>query len=187
MPSMRKGRSTLKPNGTVAGSGGGNPQVTLIHDLRDAVEQCSSMRAVADSPHDAGGSPSGDPRAGCPRGLGADSLDVVTDKRVKLDLDEFGLSADLPRPESPADEVQQVPYRPVQFRDDDLPTALARSAAWLRRAQQWLGEPLDVIAIHLDYDDRAGSPYYEVKLLCNEEDLAGAPLAIRRAAQSGDH
>ena len=66
-------------------------------------------------------------------------------------------------------------------------TALARSAAWLRRAQQWLGEPLDVIAIHLDYDDRAGSPYYEVKLLCNEEDLAGAPLAVRRVAQAGDH
>jgi hypothetical protein len=35
-----------------------------------------------------------------------------------------------------------------------------------------------VIAIHLDYDDRADSAYYEVKLLCNEEDLAGAPLAI---------
>jgi hypothetical protein len=62
-----------------------------------------------------------------------------------------------------------------------------RYAPWLRRAQQWLGEPLDVIAIHLDYDDRAGSPYYEVKLLCNEEDLAGAPLAVRRVAQSGDH
>jgi len=108
----------------------------------------------------------------------------VTNNRVELDLDEAGLSADLPRPESPADEVQQVPYRPVQFRDDDLPTALARSAAWLRRAQQWLGEPLDVIAIHLDYDDRAGSPYYEVKLLCNEEDLAGAPLALRRVAQT---
>jgi hypothetical protein len=110
----------------------------------------------------------------------------VTDKRVELDLDEAGLSRDLPRPESPADEVQQVPYRPVQFRDDDLPTALERSATWLRRAQQWLGEPLDVIAIHLDYDDRAGSPYYEVKLLCNEEDLAGAPLAVRQAAQPGD-
>ena len=103
---------------------------------------------------------------------------------MELDLDEAGLSTDLPRPESPADEVQQVPYRPVQFRDDDLPTALERSAVWLRRAQQWLGEPLDVIAIHLDYDDRAGSPYYEVKLLCNEEDLAGAPLAVRRVAQS---
>ena len=34
---------------------------------------------------------------------------------------------------------------------------------------------------YLDYDDAAGAPYYEVKLLCNEEDLAGAPLAIRRA------
>ena len=111
----------------------------------------------------------------------------MTDSTVELDLDEAGLARDLPRPESPADEVQQVPYRPVQFRDDDLPTALERSAAWLRRAQQWLGEPLDVIAIHLDYDDRAGSPYYEVKLLCNEEDLAGAPQAIRRVAQSEDH
>jgi hypothetical protein len=111
----------------------------------------------------------------------------VTDKSVELELDEAGLSTDLPRPESPADEVQQVPYRPVQFCDDDLPTALERSAAWLRRAQQWLGEPLDVIAIHLDYDDRAGSPYYEVKLLCNEEDLAGAPLAVRRVAQLRDH
>jgi endonuclease/exonuclease/phosphatase family metal-dependent hydrolase len=106
---------------------------------------------------------------------------------VELELDEAGLSADLPRPESPADEVQQVPYRPVQFRDDDLPTALERSAVWLRRAQQWLGEPLDVIAIHLDYDDRAGSPYYEVKLLCNEEDLAGAPLAVRHATQPRGH
>ena len=47
-----------------------------------------------------------------------------------------------------------------------------------------LGEPLDVIAIHLDYDDREGSPYYEVKLLCNEEDLAGAPLAVRLAQQA---
>jgi endonuclease/exonuclease/phosphatase family metal-dependent hydrolase len=111
----------------------------------------------------------------------------VTDKTVDLDLDEAGLATDLPRPESAADEVQQVPYRPVQFRDDDLPTALERSASWLRRAQEWLGEPLDVIAIHLDYDDRAGSPYYEVKLLCNEEDLAGAPLAVRRVGQSGDH
>jgi hypothetical protein len=126
------------------------------------------------------------PRASCPAPLVTDNLDVVTDETVELDLDEAGLATDLPRPESPADEVQQVPYRPVQFRDDDLPTALERSAAWLRRAQQWLGEPLDVIAIHLDYDDRAGSPYYEVKLLCNEEDLAGAPLAVRRVAQSRD-
>ena len=123
----------------------------------------------------------------CPRRHGPDSLDVVTDNPVELELDDAGLATDLPRPADPADEVQQVPYRPVQFRDDDLPTALERSAAWLRRAQQWLGEPLDVIAIHLDYDDRAGSPYYEVKLLCNEEDLAGAPLAVRRVAQPGTH
>lgn len=105
----------------------------------------------------------------------------MSEKTVELDLDDSGMAIDLPRPEHPRDEIQQVPYRPVQFRDDDLPTALERSATWLREAQQWLGEPLDVIAIHLDYDDRAGSPYYEVKLLCNEEDLAGAPLAVRRA------
>ncbi|MBW0092249.1 hypothetical protein I4I73_24895 [Pseudonocardia sp. KRD-184] len=105
----------------------------------------------------------------------------MSEKTVALTLDEAGLATDLPRPQHPRDEVQQVPYRPVQFRDDDLPTALERSAAWLRAAQDWLGEPLDVIAVHLDYDDRAGSPYYEVKLLCNEEDLAGAPLAVQQA------
>ena len=113
-----------------------------------------------------------------PRNPGA-----VTDHHVELDLDDAGLATDLPRPDHARDEVQQVPYRPVQFRDDDLPTALERSAVWLRAAQRWLGEPLDVIAVHLDYDDRDGSPYYEVKLLCNEEDLAGAPLAVRRAGQ----
>ena len=107
----------------------------------------------------------------------------VTDKTVELDLDDVGLATDLPRPQDSRDEVQQVPYRPVQFRDDDLPSALERCAAWLRSAQEWLGEPLDVIAVHLDYDDRAGAPYYEVKLLCNEEDLAGAPLALRRAGR----
>lgn len=108
----------------------------------------------------------------------------MTDKAIELDLDDAGVATDLPRPQHPRDEVQQVPYRPVQFRDDDLPTALERSAAWLRAAQLWLGEPLDVIAIHLDYDDRVGAPYYEVKLLCNEEDLAGAPLAVRAARQA---
>jgi hypothetical protein len=104
----------------------------------------------------------------------------VSDKTVELQLDDAGLAVDLPRPADSRDVVQDVPFRPVQFRDDDLPSALERSAEWLRRAQQWLGEPMDVIAIHLDYDDRDGSPYYEVKLLCNEEDLAGAPLAVRR-------
>ena len=103
----------------------------------------------------------------------------MSKETVELTLDDSGLAMDLPGPEHPRDEVQQVPYRPVQFRDDDLPSALERAARWLRTAQEWLGEPLDVIAVHLDYDDRAGSPYYEVKLLCNEEDLAGAPLAIR--------
>jgi len=109
----------------------------------------------------------------------------VSEKTVELDLDEVGLATDLPRPPDSRDEVQQVPYRPVQFRDDDLPSALERAARWLRSAQDWLGEPLDVIAVHLDYDDRAGAPYYEVKLLCNEEDLAGAPIAMRRAVQDG--
>jgi hypothetical protein len=109
----------------------------------------------------------------------------VSDKTVELHLDEAGLAADLPRPGAARDGIQDVPFRPVQFRDDDLPAALERSAQWLRQAQQWLGEPLDVIAVHLDYDDKDGSPYYEVKLLCNEEDLAGAPLAVRRAERGG--
>lgn len=100
---------------------------------------------------------------------------------VSLELDEAGVSVDLPRPAHEGDQVYGVPYRPVEFRDDDLPTALERSAAWLRRTQEWLGEPVDVIAIHLDYDDSEGSPYYDVKLLCNEEDLAGAPIALRAA------
>ncbi|MFR9800976.1 hypothetical protein ACL02T_01580 [Pseudonocardia sp. RS010] len=109
----------------------------------------------------------------------------MSDNLVELQLDDAGLSGDLPRPHGgEQDEIQDVPFRPVVFRDDDLPSALARSAEWLRDAQEWLGEPLDVIAIHLDYDDRAGAPYYEVKLLCNEEDLAGAPLARRRAESS---
>jgi hypothetical protein len=105
----------------------------------------------------------------------------VSEKPVELPLDDTGLSAELPRTEHPQDQIHDVPFRPVHFRDDDLPTALERSAEWLRRVQAWLGEPVDVIAIHLDYDDRAGSPYYEVKLLCNDEDLAGAPVAMRAA------
>lgn len=103
----------------------------------------------------------------------------MNEQSIELDLDDTGVATSLPRPVHQRDEVQQVPYRPVQFRDDDLPTALERSAAWLRSAQEWLGEPLDVIAVHLDYDERNGRPYYEVKLLCNEEDLAGAPIAVR--------
>ncbi|GAA2989387.1 hypothetical protein LV75_003054 [Actinokineospora diospyrosa] len=98
---------------------------------------------------------------------------------IALRLDDVGVSVDLPRPANPGDQVQGVPYRPVEFRDDDLPTALERAASWLRRTQDWLGEPVDVIAIHLDYDDREGRPYYDVKLLCNDEDLAGAPIALR--------
>jgi hypothetical protein len=105
----------------------------------------------------------------------------VTEQRVVLDLNETGVAVDLPRLDHAQDEVQGVPYRPVDFRDDNLPTALERAAAWLRKAEDWLGEPLDVIAIHLDYDDSDNSPYYEVKLLCNDEDLAGAPIAVRAA------
>jgi hypothetical protein len=110
----------------------------------------------------------------------------VSENPVDLQLDDAGLAAELPRPDHPQDQIHDVPFRPVQFRDDDLPTALERSAAWLRRAQEWLGEPVDVIAIHLDYDDQTGSPYYEVKLLCNDEDLAGAPVALRAARQLPD-
>ena len=116
---------------------------------------------------------------GLPAGPHPTTLGEVSEQMVELDLDDEGVATELPRPEHQRDEVQQVPYRPVQFRDDDLPSALERAARWLRTAQDWLGEPLDVIAVHLDYDDRAGSPYYEVKLLCNEEDLAGAPIALR--------
>ena len=111
------------------------------------------------------------------------TLGGVSEQSIELDLNDTGVSVDLPAPTHDGDAVQQVPYRPVQFRDDDLAAALERSAAWLRRAQEWLGEPVDVIAIHLDYDDSDGSPYYDLKLLCNEEDLAGAPIAAR--AQEG--
>lgn len=103
----------------------------------------------------------------------------VTEQTIHLELDDSGLAPELPVPTNPRDGVQDVPYRPVEFRDDDLAAALERCAAWIRSTQEWLGEPLDVIAIHLDYDEREGSPYYDVKLLCNEEDLAGAPLALR--------
>lgn len=103
----------------------------------------------------------------------------MSEQTIHLELNESGLAPGLPVPTNPRDQVQDVPYRPVEFRDDDLPTALERCAAWLRNAQEWLGEPLDVLAIHLDYDDREGAPYYDVKVLCNEEDLAGAPLALR--------
>jgi hypothetical protein len=105
---------------------------------------------------------------------------------IALELDEAGVSVDLPRPPHQGDLVYGVPYRPVEFRDDDLPTALERSAAWLRRTQDWLGEPVDVIAIHLDYDDSEDSPYYDVKLMCNDEDLAGAPIALREAVHKPD-
>jgi hypothetical protein len=114
-----------------------------------------------------------------PVGLCGATLGAVSEESIELDLDDTGVARTLPRPVHQQDEVQQVPYRPVRFCDDDLPSALERSATWLRRAQEWLGEPLDVIAVHLDYDDRDGRPYYEVKLLCNEEDLAGAPIAVR--------
>jgi hypothetical protein len=111
----------------------------------------------------------------------------MSEKAIQLELDELGVAVNLPRPSNHRDGVQGVPYRPVQFRDDDLPTALMRCADWLREVQGWLGEPVDVIAIHLDYDDREGSPYYDLKLLCNDEDLAGAPIAmnLRQKQQSG--
>lgn len=105
----------------------------------------------------------------------------MTEETIQLELDDSGLAPGLPAPANPRDQVQDVPYRPVEFRDDDLPAALERCAVWLRQAQEWLGEPLDVLAIHLDYDDRQGSPYYDVKLLCNEEDLAGVPIALRNS------
>ncbi|OLR91393.1 hypothetical protein [Actinokineospora bangkokensis] len=111
--------------------------------------------------------------------------ELASEKTIALDLDEAGVSVDLPRPAHSGDQVQGVPYRPVEFRDDDLPAALERAAAWLRSTQEWLGEPVDVIAIHLDYDDTEGTPYYDVKLLCNEEDLAGAPIAIREQQAGG--
>ncbi|RCW43721.1 hypothetical protein DFQ14_106201 [Halopolyspora algeriensis] len=106
----------------------------------------------------------------------------MSEETIELELDDSGVSVDLPQPSGDRDRVQGVPYRPVEFRDDNLPAALERSAVWLRRTQEWLGEPVDVIAVHLDYDDRQGQPYYDLKLLCNEEDLAGAPVAIRKAA-----
>jgi hypothetical protein len=109
----------------------------------------------------------------------------VTEDSVHLDTDESGLARALPRPSHGHDDIQGVPFRPVGFRDNDLPTALERSARWLREVQEWLGEPVDVIGVHLDYDDSPGGIYYEVKLLCNDEDLAGVPIALRaRAAQS---
>ena len=103
----------------------------------------------------------------------------MSEKSIALDLDDSGLARNLPRPSSSQDEIQGVPFRPVGFRDDDLPSALERSAVWLREVQKWLGEPVDVIGVHLDYDDSPGGIYYEVKLLCNDEDLAGVPIAMR--------
>lgn len=71
----------------------------------------------------------------------------MNEKLVELHLDDAGLAVELPRPGRPKDGIQDVPFRPVQFRDDDLPSALERSARWLRETQAWLGEPVDVIAI----------------------------------------
>ncbi|QGK71369.1 hypothetical protein GIY23_19265 [Allosaccharopolyspora coralli] len=103
----------------------------------------------------------------------------MSDELIELELNDSGVSVNLPQPGHTQDRVHGVPYRPVEFRDDDLPAALERSATWLRETQEWLGEPVDVLAVHLDYDERPGSPYYDLKLLCNEEDLAGAPVALR--------
>ena len=103
----------------------------------------------------------------------------MTEHVTRLELDDLGLAAGLPRPAGAHDRVEDVPYRAVEFRDDELPAALERCAAWLRQAEAWLGEPIDVAAIHLDYDNTKGLPYFAVKALCNEEDLAGAPLLAR--------
>jgi hypothetical protein len=104
----------------------------------------------------------------------------VSELANELQLDDLGVAVGLPRPTADLDQIEDVPYRAVAFRDNDLASALERSATWLREAEAWLGESLDVSAIHLDYDNGTGSPYFEVKLLCNEEDLAGAPVAMRR-------
>ena len=109
---------------------------------------------------------------------------LVTEETIQLELNEIGLAPGMPSPQHPADRVHDLPYRPVEFHDDDLPAALSRCAKWLREAQDWLGEPIDVLALHLDCDEHAGSPYYELKLLCNEEDLAGVPLVIRRQGKT---
>ena len=109
---------------------------------------------------------------------------AVSEESVVLDIDDSGLARNLPRPVHRNDEIQGVPYRPVGFRDDDLPSALERSARWLRDVQEWLGEAVDVIGVHLDYDDSADGIYYEVKLLCNDEDLAGVPIALRARRSS---
>ncbi|GAA3461765.1 hypothetical protein J2S66_004535 [Saccharothrix longispora] len=104
---------------------------------------------------------------------------MSSEETIQLELNDSGVAVDLPMPANQRDQVQEVPYRPVEFRDDDLPSALERAASWLRQTQDWLGEPVDVIAVHLDYDDTKGSPYYALKLLCNEEDLAGVPKVVR--------
>jgi hypothetical protein len=103
----------------------------------------------------------------------------VSEETIQLELNDSGVAVDLPMPSHQRDKVQDVPYRPVEFSDDDLPNALERAATWLRQTQDWLGEAVDVIAVHLDYDDTKGSPYYNLKLLCNEEDLAGVPKVVR--------
>lgn len=103
----------------------------------------------------------------------------MSEETIQLDLNESGVAVDLPLPTNKRDQIQGVPYRPVEFRDDDLPSALERAATWLRTTQEWLGEEVDVIAIHLDYDDTKGAPYYNLKMLCNDEDLAGVPRVMR--------
>ncbi|MFC4002841.1 hypothetical protein ACFS2C_22780 [Prauserella oleivorans] len=107
----------------------------------------------------------------------------MSEETIQLELNDAGLAPGLPTPSDPRDQIQDVPYRPVEFRDDDLPAALDRCADWLRQAQQWLGEAVDVVAVHLDYDDRDGFPYYNLKILCNEEDLAGVPLALKERGE----
>ncbi|GAA4797557.1 hypothetical protein GCM10023200_37230 [Actinomycetospora chlora] len=102
----------------------------------------------------------------------------MSERMTPLELDDLGVASALPRPGG-KDQILGVPYRPVQFLDDDLPSALERAATWLREVEQWLGEAPDVIAVHLDHDETQDSPYFDLTILCNEEDLAGVPIAVR--------
>ncbi|WP_433785242.1 hypothetical protein ACQPX6_02695 [Actinomycetospora sp. CA-101289] len=108
----------------------------------------------------------------------------MSDRVTSLQLDDLGVAQSLPRPGG-KDQILGVPYRPVQFLDDDLPKALERAATWLREVEQWLGEAPDVIAVHLDHDETQGSPYFDLTILCNDEDLAGAPIAVRERDSGG--
>ncbi|KAB7835797.1 hypothetical protein FRZ00_26365 [Streptomyces mobaraensis] len=88
----------------------------------------------------------------------------------------------MPRPPGEHGRIQGMPYRPVQFDADDLPTALRRAASWLQETELWLGEAVDVIAVRLDFfEDEPQS--YAVKLLCAEDDLDGLTKATSAVAE----